>query len=129
MGSHQTEPGDQPSLAHEAHPEPTPADVPAAEFEILAARLSAAPRETVLRFIASLIHGLTISVSDLRDVPDSEERIHAINRTIQRLSGHLRALSIFGEPLTETRIAGITGQIGFLPPDKLAIIERNCFEP
>jgi hypothetical protein len=85
-----------------------------------------APRESVLRFVASGIHGLTIRAGSFYDEPESWGRMRETNEAIHRLSGHLRALILPEEPLTESRVAGITRQVALLPRDEVARIEAHC---
>jgi len=94
-------------------------------MDALQMKLLQAPREAVLRFIVSGIHSLTIQARSFYEEADSSSQLLDINEAIHRLSGHLRDLIDAQEPLSSSRIAGITANLTLMPVGELARIEER----
>lgn len=82
-------------------------------------QLVAAERDHALRFLASAIHEMTIVGRDAYHSSTAEIQLTACNEAIHRLSGHLRDLCDWQEPLTRSRAQGIAEAIGLISPTSL----------
>lgn len=73
----------------------------------LANELEAAPRERLLKYLASSIHGFTVMARD--DL--CNETKASINNRIHYLSGHLKSLLDPEEPFSDWRLADVQQQV------------------
>jgi hypothetical protein len=87
--------------------------------------LRAARRDRLLCYLASAIHGFTISGRNPEQGAAAGARI---NNLIHYLAGHLTALTDAEEPLAESRIDGIVELSGWLEPG-LAAQVRAVLSP
>jgi hypothetical protein len=74
----------------------------------IAKKLVATERLPAIRFIAAIIHELTVVARGAYDAPNHESEPRAVNEAIHRLSGHLRDLCDSDEVLTASRAEGIS---------------------
>lgn len=76
-------------------------------------------RATLLRFMAQLIHHLTIHARANYDSPDCPARLREVNESIHRIAGHLRDLLDDSEPTTEIRAKAIASNADLLIPSQI----------
>ena len=85
-----------------------------------AGRLLAAHRQSLLEFLPSAIHEITIHARGFYGEPQAETGLMRSNEAVHRLSGHLGDLIASDEALTESRAAGIAEQLEVLSDASLA---------
>jgi hypothetical protein len=95
-------------------------------IEPLTGQLMAARRDHQLRFMASVIHDLTVAARGFYDQSDRDIRTMRINEAIHRISGHLRDLTNPLEPMTLNRAGGVVANAKVLPPSVISrILEHS----
>jgi hypothetical protein len=82
--------------------------------------LTAAPRDRLLEFLATLINELTVHARAAYDEPDEQERMRRANEAIHRLSGHLRDLADQTEPMTRSRADAVVANMAVLHAQSIA---------
>lgn len=85
-------------------------------------RMRSAKRPELLMLLATSIAEMTILGRGHYDDEDSSGRLRSTNEAIHRLAGHLRDLCDPDEAFTESRAAGIGGQLALLHPSAVARI-------
>jgi hypothetical protein len=86
--------------------------------------LLAASPSAVSRFLAAAISECTLTGRSVYDGPNMVEGLKAVNEAVHRLSGHMGDL-LSGEPLTESRAAGIVEQLRPVPSGRLqCLVDR-----
>ena len=88
-----------------------------------AGQLAGAPRQQLIRFLASAINELTVAARAAYE-PSTPAVLKRCNEAIHRLSGHLVALIDADEPMTVSRADGILEQLKALHPTTVSRLLR-----